>query len=67
MESEILHYLFGVPKSYGCHPAIVMAGAMRIPAYPLKQRFRCPACKSRNVIRQDGEIMLGHALAWFDS
>ena len=52
MERDILHLIFGVSKSYRAGTATVAHDAVFIPVYPLKQRFRCPNCKGRKVIRQ---------------
>jgi transposase len=56
MEATLLHEIFGVSKSYLSTKTEVVHGGVFVSVEPLDKLYRCPACRSRDVIRKGKRI-----------
>ena len=56
MEATLLHEIFGVSKSYLCTKTEVVDGGVFVAVEPLDKLYRCPECRSRDVIRKGKRI-----------
>ena len=56
MEDSLLHEIFGVSKSYRSTSTEIKHGGVFVAVEPLDKLFVCPACRSRDVIRQGKRI-----------
>jgi transposase len=52
MEAALLHEIFGVSKSYRSTKTEVAHGGVFVSVEPLDKLYRCPKCRSRDVIRK---------------
>jgi transposase len=52
MEAALLHEIFGVSKSYRSAKTEVAQGGVFVAVEPLDKLYRCPKCRSRDVIRK---------------
>jgi transposase len=56
MEAALLHEIFGVSKSYRSTQTEVVQGGVFVAVEPLDKLYRCPECRSRDVIRKGKRI-----------
>jgi transposase len=56
MEATLLHEIFGVSKSYLSTKTEVVHGGVFVAVDPLDKLYRCPECRSREVIRKGKRI-----------
>jgi transposase len=56
MEETLLHEIFGVSKSYRSTRTAVRHGGVFVAVEPLDKLYRCPECRSRDVIRKGRRI-----------
>ena len=56
MEATLLHEIFGVSKSYLSTKTEVVDGGVFVAVEPLDKLYRCPECRSRDVIRKGKRI-----------
>jgi transposase len=56
MEDRLLHEIFGVSKSYRSTGTELKAGGVFVAVEPLDRLYRCPGCRSREVIRKGQRI-----------
>jgi len=56
MEATLLHEIFGVSKSYLSTKTEVVHGGVFVAVEPLDKLYRCPECRSRDVIRKGKRI-----------
>jgi len=56
MEAKLLHEIFGVSKSYRSIKTEVMHGGVFVAVEPMDKLYRCPECRSRQVIRKGQRI-----------
>src|SRR5208337_3976286 len=52
MEKTLLHEIFGVSKSYHSTRTEVKHGGVFVSVEPLESLYRCPKCRSRDIIRR---------------
>lgn len=52
MEATLLHEIFGVSRSYQSTLTEVRNGGVFVAVEPLDRLYRCPACRSRDVMRK---------------
>ena len=52
MEATLLHEIFGVSKSYRSTKTEVRHGGVFVAVEPSDKLYRCPECRSREVIRK---------------
>ena len=56
MEEALLHEIFGVSKSYRSTKTEVRHGGVFVAVEPRETLYRCPKCRSRDVIRKGRRI-----------
>ena len=56
MEAILLHEIFGVSRSYLSTKTEVVRGGVFVSVEPLDKLYRCPECRSRDVIRKGKRI-----------
>jgi transposase len=56
MEETLLHEIFGVSKSYHSTGTEVKRGGVFVSVEPQDSLYRCPKCRSRDIIRKGQRI-----------
>lgn len=56
MERSVLHEIFGVSRSYDSNGTEVRHGGVFIAVHPGVSLYRCPECRSREVIRKGKRV-----------
>jgi len=56
MDDTLLHEVFGVSKSYCSTGTELRHGGVFVSVEPLDKLYRCPECRSRDVIRRGKRI-----------
>ena len=56
MEETLLHEIFGVSKSYHSTKTEIKHGGVFVGVEPVDKLYRCPECRSRDVIRKGQRI-----------
>jgi len=56
VEESVLHEIFGVSRSYDSNGTEVRQGGVFIAVHPRDSLYRCPGCRSREVIRKGKRV-----------
>jgi transposase len=56
VEESLLHEIFGVSKSYYSSRTEVRHGGVFVSVHPRDSLYRCPECRSREVIRKGKRV-----------